>query len=311
MTVDLDGLSFGAPAAERDIDQGLAHYFVESSAFSRVAARQKTVVLGNRGTGKSAIFKVLAKRERDSGSVVIELAPEDYSYEMLNQVLASESQGSWAKLGAYAVAWKYLIWVLIMKGLNDAGQRLKRGEAADIYKYLRDTHEHMADNPIGALISYLKRMEGVKLGKIEASLKARELERLYRLEEIQGLLPAVQELCTRRKVVVLVDELDRGWDASEDARAFVAGLFQACMSINSLSDNLTVYMSLRQELYDSIPELYEDAQKFRDVIESIAWDEASLLALVSERIRYSQPSLKGIEDEAVWSAVFAGTLDYR
>ncbi|MDP8973369.1 MAG: ATP-binding protein [Actinomycetota bacterium] len=309
--LDMTTLSFGAPAAERDIDQGLADYFVESAAFNRVAARSKTVVLGNRGTGKSAIFKVLAKRESESGAVVIELSPEDYSYEMLTQVLASEAQGSWAKLGAYAVAWKYLIWVLIMKGLNASGPRLRRGGSNDIYRYLRDHHANMADNPIGALISYLKRMEGIKLGKVEAALKARELERLYRLEEIQALLPAIQELCSSRKVVVLVDELDRGWDASEDARGFVAGLFQACMSINALSDNLTVYMSLRQELYDSIPELYEDAQKFRDVIETISWDEASLLALVAERIRYSQPALRGLDDESVWSHVFAGTLDYR
>jgi hypothetical protein len=56
---------------------------------------------------------------------------------------------------------------------------------------------------------------------------------------------------------VLVDELDRGWDSSEDAQAFLAGLFQACLSVNSLHDNLRVYISLRQELYDDVPALYE------------------------------------------------------
>jgi hypothetical protein len=309
--MDLYKLSFGAPAAERDIDHGLSDYFIESPAFNRVVARQKTVVLGNRGTGKSAIFKVLAKRESEAGSVVIELAPEDYSYEMLSQVLASEGEGSWAKLGAYAVGWKYLIWVLIMKGLDGKAPRLKRADAGEVYKYLRDHHAGQADNPISALISYLKRMEGIKLGRFEAGLKARELERLYRLEEIQSLLPAVQRMCERRRVVVLVDELDRGWDASEDARGFVAGLFQACMSINSASANLTVYMSLRQELYDSIPELYEDAQKFRDVIETISWDEGSLLALAAKRIRYSWPELRSDDDSEAWAAVFAETLDYR
>jgi hypothetical protein len=56
-----------------------------------------------------------------------------------------------------------------------------------------------------------------------------------------------------RRIIVLVDELDRGWDSSEDARAFVAGLFQACVSVNSLHENLRIYMSLRQELYDDVP----------------------------------------------------------
>jgi hypothetical protein len=109
----------------------------------------------------------------------------------------------------------------------------------------------------------------------------------------------------------LVDELDRGWDASEDSKSFVAGLFQACVSINELIPNLRVYVSLRRELYDSIPALYEDAQKYRDIIEVIAWDEPELLALVAKRIRYSVPMLERTDDKYSWNAVFAETLDYR
>lgn len=64
-------------------------------------------------------------------------------------------------------------------------------------------------------------------------MRARELERLYKLEEIHHLLPALREVAASRRVIVLVDELDRGWDSSEDARAFVAGLFQACISVTA------------------------------------------------------------------------------
>ncbi len=80
----LRGLDFGAPAAERDIGRGLEKYFVESAAYQRVRSGAKTIILGNRGSGKSAIFKVLASRERSSGSRVIELAPEDYQIQHLN-----------------------------------------------------------------------------------------------------------------------------------------------------------------------------------------------------------------------------------
>jgi hypothetical protein len=96
-------------------------------------------------------------------------------------------------------------------------------------------------------------MEGLKIGKYEASVKTRELEKLYKLEEIHHLLPGLQEIASQRRIIVLVDELDRGWDSSEDAQAFLAGLFQACLSVNSLHDNLRVYISLRQELYDDVP----------------------------------------------------------
>lgn len=126
---DIAGLDFGAPAAERDISRGLKSYFVESDAFKRLLAGEKSVVLGNRGAGKSALFKMLAERERSLHSIVIELAPENYSYEILSSQLAKEKEGAWAKQGAYAAAWKHLIYVLVMKELARVGPSLKSGSA--------------------------------------------------------------------------------------------------------------------------------------------------------------------------------------
>ena len=260
-------LDFGAPAAERDMGRGLEKYFVESAAFQRVRSGAKTIILGNRGSGKSAIFKVLASRERSAGSHVIELAPEDYSYELLSSTMAAANAGSWAKHGAYAAAWKYLIYVLIMKEVSGTGGK---GATKAIYKYVRDNHPGPETGALSVLMSYLKRLEGIKIGPLEAGFKSRELDKLYKLEEIHHLLPQLKEILDRRRVVVLVDELDRGWDSSEDAKAFVSGLFQACVSINEVHDNLRVYVSLRQELYDDIPALYEDAQKYRDLLETTA-----------------------------------------
>jgi hypothetical protein len=103
--LDLSELQFGAPSAERDIVSGLADYFVESQAFTNIASGAKRILTGNRGAGKSAIFKMLANQERLAGNVVIELAPENYAYDLLSGTLAAESDGSWAKSGAYAAAW--------------------------------------------------------------------------------------------------------------------------------------------------------------------------------------------------------------
>lgn len=128
----IDNLYFGAPAAERDIGRGLEKYFVESVAYQRVCSGAKTIILGNRGSGKSAIFQMLANRERAAGSHVIELSPEDYSYELLSTTMATENAGSWVKHGAYAAAWKYLIYVLIMKEVSKKGMRLKEGSATAI-----------------------------------------------------------------------------------------------------------------------------------------------------------------------------------
>ena len=64
-------------------------------------------------------------------------------------------------------------------------------------------------------------------------------------------------------------------------------------------------------MYDNIPALYDDAQKFRDIIETISWSEDGLRALIAARIRYSIPQFAGLADSTVWSSVFAETLTYR
>ena len=88
-------LDFGPPAAERD--SSLEEVFIESDLFRNLCAGRTSVVLGNRGAGKSVLFHMLARRTRARRNQVIELVPEDYSYEMLRSSLADEERGSWAK----------------------------------------------------------------------------------------------------------------------------------------------------------------------------------------------------------------------
>ena len=308
-------VDFGLPAAEREHD--LDRMFVELDVFQRVVSGKTVVILGNRGAGKSAILKMLARNARARQAQVIELTPEDYSYEILRNTSVKEVDGAYAKQGAYAAAWKYMLYVEIMREIAHRDGKSESRNDSKIRRYIRDNHRHADLGKFAGFISYLKRLEGVKVGPWEASVKARELQKLYRLEEINALLPDIAAACNSRHVYVLVDELDKGWDASEDAKNFVAGLFQACLSINKLSPGLRVYTSLRQELYEDIPALYEDAQKFRDLVERISWNRSELFAMIAKRIRKSIPKLEGISDEQAWARIFdvemndgVRTIDY-
>lgn len=91
-------LELGAPAAERDINFGLNEYFIESDTYKRVVEGTTNVLIGNRGSGKSAIFKVFAAREgRKIGGIrIIEISPDAYSYEFLGNALKAELDGAWA-----------------------------------------------------------------------------------------------------------------------------------------------------------------------------------------------------------------------
>ena len=72
---------------------------------------------------------------------------------MLHKTMAPESASSWAKHGAYAAAWKYVIYVLVMKELTRKGQRLKRGAASKIYRYIEENHPSADVGALSTLIS--------------------------------------------------------------------------------------------------------------------------------------------------------------
>ena len=107
----------------------------------------------------------------------------------------------------------------------------------------------------------------------------------------------------------MIDELDRGWDSSDDAKAFVAALFGAGIAINELHPNIRIVISLRKELYDDIPSLYDDFQKYNDLFEVLEWDETALFDLIVKRIKHSLPELKNFPKQQVWNTIFSDTID--
>jgi hypothetical protein len=310
MKVDLLNLNLGSDSAEKDILVGLSEYFYRNSAYQNILNNRKTILVGNRGSGKSAIFKYIAAEESRKGNLVLELSPEEYSYDILSQHMKQESEGSWGKQSSYSIAWQYLIYNLIFKKIVDSKRGLATGSMKNIYTYVRDNLKTQNINPIGILISYLKRLEGIKIGDHEARIwKTRELSSLYSLEEIQALVPSLQKVLEAIKIKIFVDELDKGWDNSEDAQYFIAGLFQASQKINTIHPNLKVYVSIRQELFENIPQIYDDAQKIREEIEVIRWDQEELLEFIGLRILHSVPKAERLRPKERWQLLFRSSMN--
>lgn len=308
MPLDIRKLNLGSDSAERDIAVGLADYFYQNSTYHKFFKSDKTILVGNRGAGKSAIFKYMAAAEARKGHLVIELSPEEYSYELLSQYLRSEKEGSWGKQSAYSVAWQYLLYNLIFKRIVDQKRGLLLGVQKDIYNHVVNNLQSQNLNSIGILFEYLKRLEQVKFSSHESFHKSRELQALYSLEEIKDLLPSLKALLKRTRVKVFVDELDKGWDNSEDAKYFLAGLFQAAQKLNRINPNLRVYISIRQELFDNIPQIYEDAQKIREDVEIIRWGKTELLELIGLRIAHCFPELQQYSGIRRWNSIFASQV---
>lgn len=308
-----DSVQFGMPAAEREA-KALEHYFVEGRAFERLHSGPRRILVGNRGSGKSALFGMLAKRDSVAGNIAVSLAPQDYSYQMLRQISASRVDGNWAKSAAYAAAWKYLILTLALRRVaRIPSQKQRPGkDEKTLQKFVNESRRSANQEPLDVLLTYLQRFEDVRQASSNSAQRTSELARLYELEELADLVPLLGTTPGGKSVHVYVDELDLGYDGSEEAKAFVAGLFQACIWLNKLDVKLRVYIAIRQELFNNVPGLKTDAQKYRDMYEYISWDADALFTLITRRIRHYFPGVTETADRTdVWHSAFTDQSSFR
>jgi len=62
-----------------------------------------------------------------------------------------------------------------------------------------------------------------------------------------------------------------------------------------------VLVSLRRELYDKHTCTIRSAQKIRDIIETVQWDEPQLLELIAKRLLKQRPEFKEGSHEDKWT----------
>ncbi|MGQ0797392.1 MAG: ORC-CDC6 family AAA ATPase [Methanobacteriota archaeon] len=101
----LEELSFGGLAAEEE--RHLAQYFLETPEFRSVARGGKTLVLGEKGSGKTAIARYLSIRPSSSPrpTVTVDLSPDLYLWTSVSR---------WMEEGVPPSAARKLAWKLTL-----------------------------------------------------------------------------------------------------------------------------------------------------------------------------------------------------
>lgn len=313
MSVSRETVQFGKSSAEFERKE-LEHYFVENRAYERLHSGPRRILIGNRGSGKSAVFNMLAKRDGVAGNIAISLAPENYSYDMLRQISEGNPKSKYARATAYMGAWKFLMLSLALRQIakiDKDKQRLGKQEKS-LNKFVDANRRQSGERPLEVLVNYLQRIEDANLHSSNSQQRASELGRLYDGAEVGDLIPLISKIPGGKSVHIYVDELDLGWDGSEEAQAFVAGLWQACIALNKVDTKLRVYIALRHELLSTVPALTVDAEKYRDMFEHIHWDADSLYTLITRRIAHYFPGAEATDTQNdVWRRAFTDLSSYR
>ncbi|MBE6068052.1 MAG: hypothetical protein E7211_10235 [Clostridium lundense] len=297
---DLSKVDLGEDEAEQD--ERLKEYFLKTQSYINAFNGTKTIVIGRKGSGKSAIFTLLRYELEESDALVVQITPDQYSWSALKDY---EEQGILPEQ-AHTNAWKLTILYSIIWKLNDQGLISDRSELCKYVKYMRDSFTPNIDSWFfnitkkakEALSSFETQWVSIKDNKIMTPLKI--------IEEIKAIL--INEWPQHIKIRVLIDRLDDSWDASKSSENLIIGLLKATTYINSqLKNKVITTVFIRSDIYDNL--FFDDQDKLRQFEETLFWNTTDLKSVVSERVKVSL-NLNNINNEEIWKGLFSNKL-YR
>lgn len=301
----LSEINWGDDSAEQD--PLLLKYFVSSDALARLLRKEKPFVVGRKGSGKSALRKKLeVEFAKYPNHFVVNIAPK---YTTIRNILNEESlhQGFGEEI-FFHYTWLRQIYLDCLAAVGATlGNSFVTGHKAfarDVARSRLGASPDLVEN-ISGILQKLKIKAG-KLGDLGLTVE----KEIREASEIAVIEHHLQGICSEGvNFVVLIDDLDLGWDNSPLSNRLLLGLLAARNTTAAQFPNVYPIVFLREDVYSILIAQSGHADKFRN-IERIRWEKDQLISLLNKRINYARCSHGNEELDDPFHSVFpemAGT----
>lgn len=287
-------------------DTELMTYFVKTKHLDSILNNKKWLVLGRKGTGKTAIYEYL-KNTETINSLKVDLNFKDYPWP-IHFLYKENLEG---EMTAYYKSWRYIIVTKCLSTLISFKKNELNVELKNADKLIQLIYGNPDPSLTDIIKSKLLQLNKISLPSLDAfdemSLSFGEIS----FEEVPGNIQLKNKLksnaftlleyfekilinnITGVNLTVLIDQLDENWLSSELAEysKILINLINVSQSINHnkiLNKSIRVVVFLRTDIYDTLR--FNDKTKiFQDSAIEIMWDAESLNELFLERIKKYKP----------------------
>lgn len=239
---------FGFEDAESEPIQRLREYYFKKDTYSRVVSDLPIrILVGHKGTGKSALFKVAIAEERENGNLPILIKPDDIAE------LGKSDENFLLRIRQ----WKFgLTKIIGAKVFNEFG---------------------LYNDSIAS-----------KLGQFGVKVVSFVSETVISLKEKVNLQPsqqkALENFLNTRKIIVYLDDLDRGWEGKKDDINRISALLNAIRDMSNDNPGLLFKVSLRSDVYYLVRTSDESTDKIEGSVVWYKWTNHEILVLLIKRI---------------------------
>lgn len=288
----LQKLDLGASSAENEM-RSLHNYYLKTDAFRKTSRGEYQLVVGRKGSGKSAIFLQVRDRERTKGSnIVLDLKPEGYKLIKFKElVLGFLQEGTFQH--TITAFWEYVLLLEICHKVltSDAKRHIIQSDLLKPYKQLEELYkaeEYLTEGDFSERMSSL--LENLTISykenygtKENVRLSMPEITQLIYKTDIKKLRDTlISYLQLKDQIWLLFDNIDKGWPSAglikEDLiiiRTLIDASRKLQREFSKSKIELYPIIFLRNDVYDLLIESTSDRQKEAKV--NLDWVDPDLL----------------------------------
>jgi hypothetical protein len=315
--LELSKIDLGKDEAEQD--ERLKEYFLKTTSYENALTGNKTIIVGRKGSGKSAIFTLVQEELKKSGMIVIPITPNEYHWKLLKEY---EEQGI-SLIQSHINVWKTTLLFSVISTLHDLGKIPLQSDIRKYYEYTKNSEYNISpENWFISIVDSAKQfISSIKspFGSIDFKPSSPKPVPISLIQQLTKCLLSEwatynyndweKQVANPPKVRIVIDRLDDNWDASENSKNLIIGLLKAANDLNRLFNHkILITIFLRADIYDCL--FFDDQDKLRQYEEILIWDDDALKNIVCERVKVSLNLPNNKNNHDIWSELFSDQL-YR
>jgi hypothetical protein len=239
---------FGHEAAEDEDIEQLKKYYFKNKVYERfVVDLPLRILVGHKGTGKSALFKMSIQEDIEKGYLPIQIQPND-----IIDINTAPND--------------------FLKSIREWEQRLTEKICKKVLVSLGVNSESNWD--------IVKGVSGKILSHITDSVKSEKYN--IDLNPTKQLL--LNNFLKNNKIIVYIDDLDRGWVGKKEDITRLSALLNAARDIINENKGIHFRIALRSDVYYLIRTSDESTDKIESSVIWYGWNNHDILKMLVKRI---------------------------
>ena len=286
-------IQLGDVRAEEDTKM-LKQAFVETDDYRTLIERnERCIVVGRRGTGKSALALKLAERqEGERSAILITIAGDEEENIGIEEKVQKFGNSYGRQKAAAKLVWLYAIWMEILQQVRDRGNDGQKGRKVRrerVNKWVQGGRS--IGRSVGEVLWEATEGGAAEVGELDRQLDVRRIG-----EEVGTTLDKEGKM-----VYIIVDRLDEGWEVSESGIAAVNGLVQGIIETRTRIKRVVPIVFIRDNMFRGIQEKDPDfCRNIEGQVLRLYWSNQKLWEVIVGRLRIATGSRQEAT-EKIWN----------